>query len=394
MPSPDPRIQTAVAELQRRGINLGVNVPDAAPAPMITEPSVRPSDIPPVQSTGAQPPPDYSSPRDVERQLRLKQMKGQLAIQDAVNELQRRGVNLKLKTAPAAEEVATQQATEAVENARKQGDPEAFKQAWRSFFPGKPLPRTPDGQIDYAGGQDDIDIELDRKKKLESAKVGAHNIKEVKTTRFNPATGKEEEYLVRVDSISGQKLGETLIGETPKNLTEQQANARIFANRMETNEKTLVGIEAQGFNPSALGSTVQKFIPNRFRSDQFQAYNAAKQNWIAAALRKESGAAISQSEYKNADLQYFPQDGDSPEVVKQKQALRQQVTHDMKGIGLVPGSDSPGTPPASSPTAPAPSAPAAAGVVDVNSAAEAPPTAKFIRSPSGRVYRNPKYTGQ
>jgi hypothetical protein len=408
MPNQDPRIQSAIAELERRGVKLNVNVPDPAPAPMIDPSAVTPAApaapapaAPPqpadLQATGAQPAPDYSSPRGVERQLRLKQMKGQLAIQDAVNELQRRGVNLKLKTAGAAEEVVTTQAQEAVENARRQGDPESFKGAWRALFPGKPLPRTPDGQIDYQGGQDDIDVELDRKKKLEATKAGVHNITETKVTRQDPATGKDREYLVRTDKVTGQIIGETLLSENQKPLTESQSNAKMFATRLQTNNGTLLAIEAKGFQPSALGTTVQKFLPNRFRSDDFQAYNAAKQNWIAAVLRKESGAAISSKEYSDADAQYFPQDGDSAQVVKQKQSLREQVQRDMQSA-VGPHQPSAATAPAPAPAAGVPTSPTApaatSGVVDVQSAAEAPPTAQFIRSPSGRVYRNPRYTGQ
>jgi hypothetical protein len=38
-----------------------------------------------------------------------------------------------------------------------------------------------------------------------------------------------------------------------------------------------------------------------------QSQKQAEQNFINAILRKESGAAISPSEYKNAEKQYFPQ---------------------------------------------------------------------------------------
>lgn len=400
MPSPDPRIQAAVEELKRRGVNLSVKVADEAPAPMVGVPAIADeapapmigeADIAPVSSAAPQmPAPDYSSPRDVERQLRLKQAMGQLAIQDAVNELKRRGVNLQLKTQPATEEITTRAANEAVQNARGEGDPEAFKGAWRQLFPGRPLPRK-DGQIDYQSGQDDIDVEMDRRKKLEAAKVGVHNVSETKVTETDPATGKDNEYLVRTDKATGQVLGKTLIGSTTKPLTESQSNAKMFSSRMATNNGTLLGIEAKGFDPTSFGTTVQSFLPNRFQSGDLQAYNAAKQNWIAAVLRKESGAAISSKEYSDANKQYFPQDGDSKAVVQQKQALRQQVEQQMREASgpHLPTSAAPATPAGAA----APSA-ATGQIVDVNSAAEAPPTAKFIRSPSGRVYRNPKYTGQ
>lgn len=401
MPGSDSRIQAALAELQRRGLpmsNASMNAGSPAAAPAAA-PAVSANDIAPVgESTGQLPPPDYSSPRDVERQLRLKQMKGQLAVQDAVNELKRRGINLQMKTQPATEEITTRAATEAVENSRAQGDPEAFKNAWRQLFPGRPLPRK-DGQIDYAGGQDDLDVEVDRRKKLESAKVGVHNVSEHKVTKNDPTTGKDREYLVRTDKTTGQVLGETLLAENTKPLTEVQSNAKMFASRLASNDETIRGIESKGFEPAALSTTIQKFIPNRFRAEDFQSYNAAKQNWIAAVLRKESGAAISSKEYSDADKQYFAQDGDSKSVVQQKQNLRKQVEEQMRSAsGPHAGTAAPAAPlnpsvaPAGAAAAPAPAANNAP--VDVRSAAEAPPTAKFIRSPSGRVYVNPKYTGQ
>jgi hypothetical protein len=44
---------------------------------------------------------------------------------------------------------------------------------------------------------------------------------------------------------------------------------------------------------------------------------------MTAVLRRESGAAISSGEYDNADKQYFPQIGDSKEVIKQKARNRE-----------------------------------------------------------------------
>jgi hypothetical protein len=51
---------------------------------------------------------------------------------------------------------------------------------------------------------------------------------------------------------------------------------------------------------------------------EYQKYDQAKRDFVNAVLRKESGAAISQSEFVNAEKQYFPQPGDTPEVIAQK----------------------------------------------------------------------------
>ena len=60
-----------------------------------------------------------------------------------------------------------------------------------------------------------------------------------------------------------------------------------------------------------------------------QQFHVAAQNWVAAQLREESGAAINPTEYADALLQYFPTVGDSFETRKQKQALREETTRGM-----------------------------------------------------------------
>ncbi len=64
-------------------------------------------------------------------------------------------------------------------------------------------------------------------------------------------------------------------------------------------------------------------VPYLFKSDKFKQIEQAQRDFINAALRRESGAAIAESEFENARLQYFPQPGDTPEVVKQKQKNRE-----------------------------------------------------------------------
>ena len=62
---------------------------------------------------------------------------------------------------------------------------------------------------------------------------------------------------------------------------------------------------------------------------QAQRFYAAANNWIAAQLREESGAAINASEYADALEQYFPQAGDEPQVIEDKAVLRETATRGM-----------------------------------------------------------------
>jgi hypothetical protein len=130
----------------------------------------------------------------------------------------------------------------------------------------------------------------------------------------------------KVDILPAPKMVEG------KDLTEGQSNSLGFASRMMLNEGTINDVVGRGYRPGGL--TEFGFTPERLRSDDRKIYEAAKENWIAAALRKESGAAIGKDEYSAADRQYFPQPGDSDKVLKQKATLRSTVFKSMKaGIG-------------------------------------------------------------
>ena len=58
-----------------------------------------------------------------------------------------------------------------------------------------------------------------------------------------------------------------------------------------------------------------------------QQYRQAQENWVRANLRKESGAVIGADEMADEIRNYFPQPGQSAEVIQQKQLAR-QVTQD------------------------------------------------------------------
>jgi hypothetical protein len=61
---------------------------------------------------------------------------------------------------------------------------------------------------------------------------------------------------------------------------------------------------------------------NLWRTPQEQMYAQARLDFIAAVLRKESGAAISAGEFVTEEKRYFPQPGDSPQVIAQKRQAR------------------------------------------------------------------------
>ncbi len=106
-----------------------------------------------------------------------------------------------------------------------------------------------------------------------------------------------------------------------KPLTDAQSLSLGYAQRMNDADViiTELGDKMTGILSYISGS---KFFPNILKSDDRQRYEQAQRNFINAVLRKESGAAISPSEFDSAAKQYFPQAGDSKAVMEQKTANR------------------------------------------------------------------------
>jgi hypothetical protein len=76
-------------------------------------------------------------------------------------------------------------------------------------------------------------------------------------------------------------------------------------------------------------------IGNLVLSSEAQQYQQAARNWILANLRKESGAAIGVQEATEQMRLYFPQPGDSSEVIAQKARAREEV---QSGLARAAGS--------------------------------------------------------
>lgn len=110
---------------------------------------------------------------------------------------------------------------------------------------------------------------------------------------------------------------------------ESQANSLMYGERMQTANNILADIESSNKSWDVKGGNGWARITPKAGSEDFKKYEQAKRNFINAVLRKESGAAIAESEFESANKQYFPQIGDTPDVIAQKAATRKQVTERM-----------------------------------------------------------------
>jgi hypothetical protein len=123
-------------------------------------------------------------------------------------------------------------------------------------------------------------------------------------------------------------LTEGAIGGLPK-LTESEGRSTGFYGRALESQKILDGLEKQG--TSVYNQTMRNLpFGNYGLTASAQQYEQAKRDFVNAVLRRESGAVISEQEFANAEQQYFPQPGDSPEVIEQKRRNREITIQGLK----------------------------------------------------------------
>ena len=93
-----------------------------------------------------------------------------------------------------------------------------------------------------------------------------------------------------------------------------------FADRVALSNQIISSpkIEAAGLSASQRVRSAIPLINNFLTSDEYKSFDQAQRDIINAMLRRESGAVIADSEFANAQMQYFPQPGDTPEILAQK----------------------------------------------------------------------------
>lgn len=106
-------------------------------------------------------------------------------------------------------------------------------------------------------------------------------------------------------------------------MTEFQGKAALYGTRSAQSDKVLKALEDKiNTTGLAMGQSMG-VVGNALMSSEQQRVNQAQRDFVNAVLRQESGAVISDAEFANAKKQYFPEPGDTPQVVAQKRANRQ-----------------------------------------------------------------------
>ena len=133
---------------------------------------------------------------------------------------------------------------------------------------------------------------------------------------------------------------------------EAQGNAIAFGARMNDANRLLEGLEGKGVTSGsrikgAVAGTLEALVPYQgeklaagaesvlrplLSSEGQNNYEQAKENFITAVLRKESGASISPGEFAREERKYFPQVGDDASTIKQKQDARRLAISAMRQV--------------------------------------------------------------
>lgn len=141
--------------------------------------------------------------------------------------------------------------------------------------------------------------------------------------RVNPRTG-------QVEMVQGPQ------GPLQPKPTTEESRAASFATGVQQAHDKALQLEQKGLTPNVLTQGAQKLplgLGNYLLPAEHQQYQQAILQFAQNLLRKESGAAISQSEYEMTNKTYFPQPGDGAEVIKQKQAARAAVVERLQREG-------------------------------------------------------------
>ena len=148
-----------------------------------------------------------------------------------------------------------------------------------------------------------------------------------------------QERLLARQIAAGERATKAAEGKKP---TESEQKAYGFAQRMEFSDQVISNLENQvlkeGKDATALYPTafsqaaggvplIGDYLRTQVTTPVQQQYRQAQENWLRANWRKESGAVIGADEMADEIRNYFPQPGQSAEVIQQKQLAR-QVTQD------------------------------------------------------------------
>lgn len=161
---------------------------------------------------------------------------------------------------------------------------------------------------------------------------GAEAVKKMSTGERKVAVREVAELLQPFGLDLGERLALRPTQQDPdaKPATAAEKAAVGFYERLENSTRVLDGLESHIAGLGLGGQVRRSLAPNAAQTPEGQRFNQATGEFINAALRRESGAAISDEEYARYGRIYFPQPGDSSQVLSQKKEARRVVIAGLK----------------------------------------------------------------
>lgn len=189
----------------------------------------------------------------------------------------------------------------------------------------------------------------DPRRSIYNQKIAQITTREPKArrTQYDPERG------VIIDLDTGRAAPIPGLAARPdKALTESQGNATMFGLRAVEMDNILKSLQQEGYSPTGFRSlkdrmTAGRSATNWMASPEGQQYTNAGRNFVAAVLRKESGAQITEAEWKQGQELYIPMPGDAPDTLTQKAQARQLAISGLReaagpGGGKIPNQIVPG----------------------------------------------------
>lgn len=169
-------------------------------------------------------------------------------------------------------------------------------------------------------------LELAKEQRATAAEQRAEKLAELAERRELRAEGRDIQAAKRQTAELGLKEKElALKAAQEKQLPASQYLAGTYARRVEQAEQVFDKLTEGGYSRADTSQRFAGWLPKELQSSARLANEQAERNFINSILRRESGAAIAESEFKNAEQQYFPRPGDDAETIAQKKANRLQA---------------------------------------------------------------------
>lgn len=169
-------------------------------------------------------------------------------------------------------------------------------------------------------------IELAKEQRATAAEERAMKLAELAERRELRAEGRDVQAAKRQAAELGLKEKELALKATQeKQLPSSQYLAGTYARRLEQAEQVFDKLAEGGYSRAATSQRFAGLLPKELQSSARLANEQAERNFVNSILRRESGAAISEAEFKNAEQQYFPRPGDDANTIAQKKANRLQA---------------------------------------------------------------------